>query len=392
MSSKEKISSPTTYGLPEFEELKISTRTFMVYANMEFNLGAIFRHAKITPIEIPLTKRKKNIDRKKLKASRGSIVSMQYLPPSGNEGYIRGIDTRKIKKHWCTSCRLTVVDDSGKTTKILTVVEEVKKCIDPEITKHDDLYKIHYFCRNCSHYYTPKDLNKIPHFLNQVTIVLSIGDILLNIMNFRNSLKIAGCKQDEDAYAGTKILWENFYQSQPTIWTIMNGDVNANFIIRRVMCNVGFNLGFSIDLNKLNTLMNKEEYNNIVDVSQRETTGHPNVNISMHSNKPEDFLYDMIVYKEKGNVSTVEQVKDNPYEKKKETKSRTTFIVFSSSQIILSGRYTKEMKTLYNFFINEVLKNKNNLQEKLRSPDNDILSFLGKMEGGMIVENNIAVK
>ena len=370
-------SSPTKYGLEEFENLKTSTRTFMVYANMEFNLSEIFKHAEITEIEVPLTKRKKNIDKKKLKAPKGTIISMQWTD------YIRGIDTRKSRKHWCENCRL-ITQNGDKEVKILTVVEEVKPEDDPTITYHSDLKKIHYFCTSCSRYYTAKELGKISHFLNQVTIVISIGDVLLNIMNFRNSLKIAGCKRDEDAYECTKILWENFYQKEAKIWTmIQEGDEHSKFVLRRVMRNVGFNLGFPIDLNKLNTLMNEERYNKYVDVSQRETTGHPNVNISMFSRRPVDFAYDVIVYSGNKIVHHMETMKENPYEKKKETKAHTTFIVFSSSQIILSGRYMAEMKTLYNFFINEVMSNKQNLEENLRKPGNDILSFLSSMEGGM---------
>ena len=368
MSDPHDMTSPSEYGLPEFEDLQTSTRTFMVYSNIEFDLKTIFECASTTPIEVPLTKRKKNIDRRKLKAPSGSIISLQ------KEHFIRGIDTRRVKKHWCTSCRLTT-EKGGKEVDVNTVVEELKPLDDK------DLFQINYFCTNCERYYTSQELGKIPHFLNQVTVVISVGDTLLNVMIFRGNFKIAGCKQDDDAYRVTRILWERFIQPEPKAWSIKEGK-NVRFIFRKVMRNVGFNLGFSIDLNRLNTLMNDDKYRDYVDVAQRETTGHPNVNISMYSKRPEDFTYDTLVYKHPNlkNRPIQEQIVENPYEKK-EKKTHTTFIVFSSSQIILSGRYPGEMKRLYNLFITEVMKHRDELQERLRKPDSDLLAFIGGMEG-----------
>lgn len=364
------MATPSTYGLKEFEDLSTSTRTFMVYTSLDFDLQAIFDKTPTTTIDVPLTKRKKHIDRKKLTAPLGAIVSLQ------KSIYIRGLDTRKVKKHWCTSCRLTTEKGEDKV-KQNTVIEELKLEEDTE-----DVYKIHYYCTNCQHYYTSKELGEISYFLNQVTVTISVGDVLLNVMIFKDCFKIAGCKRDEDSVTVTKILWEEFFRRSPSMWKLKSGEQDVKFIFRRVMRNVGFNLGFAIDLNKLNTLMNKEEYAHYVDVSQRETTGHPNVNISMFSQKPDDYSYDMLVYKKgkflKEGVMTTTPT--NPYEKKKEKKTHTTFIVFSSSQIILSGRYQKEMKNLYNFFVNEVMSNKEYLQETLRVVGTKKMSFLGRME------------
>ncbi len=354
---------PSHYGLKEFENLNTSTRTFMVYSSVLFNLQKIFDLVPTTPIDIPLTKRK-HVDRKNISAPDGAIVSIQ------KERFIRGVDIRKTKKHWCTSCRLMKTLED-KEIPINTVVEELKHV-------KDDKYEITYYCNNCKKYYTSSDLGKIATFLNQVTITVSVNGILLNIMVFKDSFKVAGCKHDEDAEAVTRILWERYLRKEPGVYSLKEGETHPRFIFRRVMRNVQFNLGFAIDLNKLNTLMNKEEYAKYVDVAQRETTGHPNVNIAMYSNKPEDYKYDMLVYGTnsavgKGKMTTID---DNPYQKKQK-KTHTTFIVFSSSQVILSGRYQNEMKTLYNFFVQEVMEHSDYLKEKLKTVDR---SFLKMME------------
>lgn len=351
----------------KFSELQTSTRTVMVYSNIEFNFKKIFEGMTITPTDIPLTKKKKNVDKKKIKASKGSIINIQY----GN--LYRGINLKKAKKYWCSvNCRLTKsVQEDESETKINTIVEEF--CL---VEGSTDIYETKYFCTNCSKYYTLKQLKKILNFLNQVSIVMSLGNINVHIMMFKDNFKIAGCKGEKDAEYTVKMLWE-YIQNIEGGYSIKKNhfdELKPTFLFRPVMRNVEFKLGFFIDREQLNKLMNKKEYNNIVFMSQCETTGHTNVNIKMFCNRPDDYEYTYLIVK--GDDYECGTLKDNFYKLEKRKKDKITFIVFSSSEIILSGKYDSEMERTYNFFIKTVFEHKHIIEEKIKKPNIDLESHL----------------
>lgn len=354
------------WNMGEFKSLQTSTRTFMVYTNLIFDMDNIFTSFGITSIPLVYTKRNNNLDKKKLTVPEGSIISLQR-----NES-IRGVDTRKSKKQWCKTCRLMTTRGT-KVTKNNSVVEILER------VEGTDIQVIKYKCKNCDQFYSSSELGTISHFLNQVTLVICINGTLLNVMVFKDSLKIAGCKDDKDAFGLVKVFW-NFLKDNKSSWKIKEGETDAKFLSHRVMRNVKFKLGFNIDLNNLNTLMNKEEYREYVAVSQRETTGHPNVNIAMKTSRPDGYNFDVLVYKGCKDKPELEQWKENPYRKKAEKNGKITFIAFSSSQIILSGCYDEEMEKLYNFFVKAVMSNRELIEEKLYKPDKELFSLLKEME------------
>lgn len=367
MSRKNKKNGPMAkYGVPEFENLETSTRTIMIDTNIIFNFSKIFRRVYITPVDVPLTKKKKNVDKKKLTAPYGAIISVQ----KGIQ--FRGIDLRKRKKHWCASNCREMVQRGKKQVRVNTVVGV------PFAIKGTDVYEHRYYCTKCKQYYSPKQLDIITNFLNQVTIVLSVGEVLLNVMIFKDSFKIAGCKNNNDAVEATMILWEDYIRDIMKGWRPKPPFEleHPRFVIRLVMRNVDFQLGFFIDRRALNHMMNSEKYADRVFMSQCETTGHTNVNIKMYRRKPEGFMYDCLVFPE-GETCYFEQISKNPYKPKKPKKKKyTTFIVFSSSEIILSGRYDQDMKDNYEFFVSEVMKNKKVIEEKIEEPTVDLITFL----------------
>ena len=358
------------YGVPDFDNLKTSTRTVMVYSNVIFNLPMIFKSLYITPVDVPLTKKKKNVDKKRLQAPYGAIISVQ----KGIQ--FRGIDLRKRKKHWCSpNCR--VVEQRGsKEVEILTVVEE------PHLIEGTDIYEIKYFCTQCEYYYTLGQLKKITNFLNQVTVVLSIGKIILNIMMFKDNFKIAGCRENNDAVEATLILWQDYVEQMSKGWRLKPDSLTAQehpmFIFRLVMRNVDFKLGFFIDREELNKLMNNDRYSDRVFMSQCETTGHTNVNIKMFAVKPNNYMYDCLVLPKEKEAYFI-KIRHNLYKPKKSKKPKfTTFIVFSSSEIILSGRYEENMRDVYEFFVTEVVGHRNTIEEKINEPSLDLITHLKK--------------
>jgi len=362
------------YGVPEFEDLKTSTRTVMVYSNVLFVLQKVFKGLYVTPVEVPLTKKKKNVDKKRLRAPYGAIISVQ------RGIYFRGIDLRKSRKHWCAAnCRI-MERRGNKDVQINTVVEE------PRLIEGTDIYEIKYFCTECERYYSIKQLKKITNFLNQVTVVISIGEIILNIMMFKDNFKIAGCKEDNDAVEATMILWQDYISKIDLGWRMKPESLAVKeppkFVFRLVMRNVDFKLGFFIDREALNRLMNSPEYSDRVFMSQCETTGHTNVNIKMFALKPEGYTYDCLVMPVGGDAHFI-KIPHNPYKPKKDKKEKyTTFIVFSSSEIILSGRYEENMRDMYEFFVREVVSHREEIEERIEEPDVDLITHL-KKNGGL---------
>lgn len=355
------MAEASTYGLKPFEELQTSTSTVMVYSNITFNTREIFENIKITKIDIPLTKKQKNIDKKKIVAPYGAIISVQY------KTQIRGLDLRKKKKKWCTICQpVKTVDDSK--TQVLTVTERLRK------EGNTDIYSIMYYCSACDKEYNPLEMKKINHFLNQLTIVISVGkQPLLNIMMFKDSLKFAGCKDLNDAVEATLILWQDYiFHRGSDLWNLKRGAKNPRFIYEIVMKNVDFKIGWPLERPALNYLMNKEKYSKYIFMSQYESTGNTNVNIKMFSRKPPGFKYDCLVVplNDPQNPYFI-KLSDIPYKSEKKKKKDlkddkyVTFIAFSSSEIILSGRYDENMKEMYNFFVHTVFTHKKDIEEKM---------------------------
>lgn len=365
-----------TPPIRKFEDLQTSTRTVMIYSNTVFNTLELFKKLPITEIDVPLTKKQRNVDKKRIVAPPESIISLQM------ETNIRGVDLRKKKKHWCTVCQpKKVIDD--REVKLFTITEKLVREAD------SDIDHIIYFCSRCQKDYHPSEIKKINHFLNQLTIVLSVGNQpLLNIMLFGDSFKIAGCKNTDDAAEGVLILWDVFLSAHPECWALKEGETKIGFIFETVMRNVDFKLGFPIERPALNSLMNGPAYAHNIFMSQYESTGHTNVNIKMFSRKPKDFRYDKLVIPLDGKTEPYfTKVKENMYKSKKKrdkekiTEKYITFIVFSSSEIILSGRYDKNMKEMYEFFVKTVFQHRKIVEEQLNVPNEKELERLRKRIG-----------
>ena len=200
-----RVTKSKPYEPPHFENLKTSTMTVMVYPNIQMDLRLLFRKILITKVEIPYTKKQKNVDKKRLLAPDGTIVSLQL----GN--WMRGIDTRKKRKIWCTVCRPIEIDGNReKKIKTVTEVPITNRTLkNPKYPSDAHTFKM--YCSRCDQTYKIKEIKKINHFLNQLNILVSIGSTrpLLSVMAFKTSFKIAGCKSLEDAQEAVLCLWQN---------------------------------------------------------------------------------------------------------------------------------------------------------------------------------------
>lgn len=366
-----------------FHELPTSTSTEMAYSNLHFHREEIFKSITITEVQVPLTKKKKNIDKKKLKAPYGSIIGIQYGL------YFRGVRLSKRKRYWCPRCQLRNV----KTGKIILSVEEYDLSITQseidELGYPEDTRKIYFKCTVCTKDYKIEQLRKIMTFLNQLTIGLALDGIIINIMNFKDNFKLAGNKHFNHAVETMMIMWETYIQPNPECWEFRDNKtsvsidenkfverveyerIDAHFLFDGVMKNVDFHLGFAIDKKKLNNLMNEAIYSNIVHISSYETTSSTHVNIELYSVKPEDYKYYVLSYENAGIDNPVFlKSQEKLYARKKPQEDRyTTLIVFSSGEVILTGRYAINMEEAYLFFVNTALQNKDIIKEVVSKPN-----------------------
>lgn len=372
-------------NIQPYEDLLTSTRTVMVYSNIQFNLKRIFRSIQITHVPLKFTKKKSNVDKSKIIAPYGSIISLRY------SGMIRGPDLRKKTNRWCILCKPMITKANGD--------EEKKKTCVQYIHGEPDEYgcrEIWMDCSNCGKKYGPSVYRNVANFLHQVTMVMALKhNTLMNIMLFKTNLKIAGSCTGTDDAETVMILWEDYIREDRKLWkffipkeiedskeeSIKIKHTSAQFEFYPVMINVHFNVGFSLCRENLNTLMNDEKYMKVVHMSQFESTNISSTKIRMFHDKNLKPLFDVLVYPHAkkllrmGEGGSDEQfapyfeVSDTlHYQTKKKSKKQSyiTFIAFASAEVILSGRNLATMKSRYEFFIEELYKNKSFLEEKVR--------------------------
>jgi hypothetical protein len=333
----------------------------------------------VTPIKTILSKnpkKKKSINIKKnIKANNGDIICIQQGP------YFRGLRMSHRKKYWCPVCQLHTLKNN-ETKKLNTVVEGIRPLTLSECIKKrfpPDTNKILFICKVCKRTLKKKTLGTIVPFLNQATIVMMYNNVTVNIMTFKNQFKVAGNKAIDLALEVIMVLWENYIQPHPRLWSKkFPNSPEAHFRFEKVMQNVDFGLGFPISRIKLNEYFNHNNIN--VNgkrfVSGLEITSNPYIKITVPSFTPDKFMYNVLVYNDFGCNPELGETSKRLYSYKPVKKKNVTFIVFCSSKIILSGRYDEDMKEYYESFVNELKTNKDQIMEIISRPKVSIKEFL----------------
>lgn len=365
---KEKVET----GIQTFDQLNISTITTMTYSNFNIDTKNLFHLLPITlntsKIESEILK-KKDIDKIKLQYAYGEIINIS------TKSCFRGLLLRRPKKKNCTICNPTKNKKVKKS--IIEIFEESENSITLPNNKiiKIPITKIMYKCSGCEKTYNPTDVKKINHFLNQMSIVMSlgVGKTPINIKIFHNGkFTITGCTEQDDAIEVMIILFKDLIPKlekayEVGLTTKKPGDGNdKRFIFDTVMRNYDFKLGFILNRSVLNNIMSNPEYDSMIKLSKYIPTDDTNVKIKMlapkTNNKP---LFDCLIIDDSSELR-LEELEQNPYDKpkKKVKEELDTFIVFSSSATIFSGRNIKSMEYNYNIFIDIIKKYKNEIEEK----------------------------
>lgn len=289
----------------KFKDLKVSTMTVVTYCNVSFDLRKIFENLPITEVVVPLTKKKKHPDIKKLTAPYGSIISLRI----GNE--FRGIQTRVRKS---------------------------------------------------------SDRTSASFFLNQVTAIVSVGDKNLNTMIFNNKMKIVGNKNGKQAMRAVMVLWNaisailNSYtmiDEHPPRFvfdTVMtNVDFKLGFKIDRKKLNNLMNEKQNRNVVHLSRFETTENTNVNIKMFAKKPKNFKYACVEMAENHA----------KPKITRIAINPYIDPKAEEKKKDKF-TTFLVFRSSKVIQSGRYMDCMEKSYNHFIDLMNQNRTRIEERIR--------------------------
>ena len=326
---KESKGESNKLKFPEFDDIKVSTKTFIVLTNLTLNIDNLFNFLPISEyILIPKRRgrKKKNEPINPNKdISSGSIITLEY------QNNIRGVDLKKKKK-------------------------KVKK--------------------------------RGNYFRNSVTIVMAMEGKKINFKVSRNGkFQMTGCKEDEHAELCLKWFWiyikdsEDIYEIKNTERVVNEGvETNIEVFKKRgelkiifipAMRNIDFNLNFVIDREKLDEYFNTcTDYHSLLETS----FGYTGVNIKIPVKKSiNELMLKELVYID-NNWSTpkfvnysqyLSMLSDKDVEKKINKLRYNTFLVFHSGKTIMSGMEATFMKDVYYEFLNIIKDCYDIIEERL---------------------------
>jgi TATA-box binding protein (TBP) (component of TFIID and TFIIIB) len=192
-------------------------------------------------------------------------------------------------------------------------------------------------------------------------------DKLINFKLSKNGkFQITGSKYDQHAKECIKYFWE-YIRPYSQLYTMDGTYFKVIFIT--VMTNIDFNLGFIVNREQLDKYMNNStEHNSLLETS----FGYTGVNIKFpafgyntnallpvisYKGNWED---DMISYK-----TYFENLSEKDQNKIEQKDKYTTFLVFHSGNVIMSGLDKTHMESTFNEFIGIINECKSSIEEKL---------------------------
>lgn len=211
-------------------------------------------------------------------------------------------------------------------------------------------------------------------FRNQITFIIYVEKPITITVFRTGKLKINGCSSFKHQKDSMTELVRHLNQVKkdidPEIYQL-DDENPLNVILEVVMINVDFHLGFDIDQKKLDQVLQKKTIDFYV---LSDIAINPSVNIKLESEEPQYKKYDQLIFHD----SKVEHKIINKCEKAKSKDHRIhTFLVFSSSKVIQSGRFYDQMEFVYNKFYDFILNNKDMIELKIHTDKFDMNVLTG---------------
>lgn len=295
---------------PDFDDIVVSTKTFIVKTNLIMDLKKLFDYLPVTDyVSIPKKrgrKKKMNFEENNKDVVNGSIITMKY------ENQVKGVDL-KIRK--------------------------TKK-------------------------------NKSKWFRNSFTVVIVIDYKPINFKICQNGMfQITGVKFDSQAEDCIKFIWALISTEVNTIYSFSKGSfLEAIFI--PAMRNIDFSLGFHVDREKLTQYMNSQtEFHSLLETS----FGYTGVNVKFPIKEAiQDMKLKKISFRDYGIVESsmtygdyLSELPQKEQLKKLKKNRYTTFLIFHSGKVICSSITAEITKPAYNYFHEIIRRCRHKIEEKL---------------------------
>lgn len=311
MTTIKKIRTSKDLVFPKFEDIPVSTKTFIVFTNLKLDLKKLFDYLPVKDYKVISKKRgrKKKFDSsddEQVITESGSIVTMKY------ENEIKGVELK------------------------------------------------------------PKKINnkkKSKWFRNSFTVVMIIDNKPINFKICSNGvIQCTGCKEDSHVEDSIKYIW--FYiKEQKDIYSFSENNF-LEILFIPVMRNIDFSVGFTVDREKLSKYMSTQtEFHSLLETS----FGYTGVNIKLPIDnditqmKIKKISFQNDIWKE--DITSYDEYLKKLSEKerlKKLKKERyNTFLIFHSGRAIHSGPSEELMRDSYYYFLDIIRASFDIIEERL---------------------------
>ena len=292
--------------MKSFKEIPISTRTIIVSTTATINIEEMYKNLPITEYEV--------IEKKRGRKKKNFVEHIQNTVADGSiisvkyQGNIRGVELKKRKK-------------SSK------------------------------------------------YFRNAVTIIISVRNKLINLkISSNGKFQVTGCKDFDYCKDAIKYLF-NIILENKDIYLSECGE-KIKIIFNNVMTNKDFSVGFSVNRENLDKIINTDtKYNSLLETS----FGYTGVNLKMKLETKLDRNFNCLELDINSGEYNQYIINYQDYlklltekELVKENKDRhITFLIFQSGNVIMSGMNEVFMEKYYNIFFDIIDKNRSTLVDQL---------------------------
>lgn len=295
---------------PEFNDIKVSTKTFIAMTNLTIDLKKLFDYLPVTNYKVLPKKRgrKKKLEQveEKIIIESGAIITLKY------ENFIRGVEIKKKKI------------DKKKKSK---------------------------------------------WFRNSFTVVMIIDNKPVNFKICQNGMiQVTGCKFDSQVEDCVKFIWY-YIKEQKDIYKITSGD-QLQILFIPVMRNIDFSVGFLVDREKLARYMSMQtEFHSLLETS----FGYTGVNIKIPlDNDIRKMVIKKLSFIENNWVESLTtyneylgRLSEKEINKKLNKDRYTTFLVFHSGKVIQSSINAEFGKDSYYYFLKIIRTAFDEIEERL---------------------------
>lgn len=296
---------------PRFEDIPVSTKTFIVMTNLSLDIKKLYEFLPIT--EYVVVPKRRGRKKKSTAADPNKNIPDGAIITVDLANNVRGVSLKKKKKK------------DGKSTD---------------------------------------------YFRNSVTVVMVMDNKKINFKISNNGkFQMTGVKKDEHAENCVKAIWD-YIKDTEDIYTIPdNSPFHAIFI--PAMRNIDFSLGFILDREKLDEYFNTyTEYCSLLETS----IGYTGVNIKIPVTRPiTDLKIKELVYRRgfwlKPKMipyqAYLDTLKLKEQQKKLEKDRFNTFLVFHSGKVIMSSMCEDFARDTYYEFLDIIKHNYKEFEEQL---------------------------